>query len=172
MPRIGVVDDMTSIPGRHRLALAAWTVGTAAEIGLLIALTVDALRRPSAHSVGRVAAPLAAERALVHGVGPLIDRTRPRSRFQRPGFLSPSSSSIPSGHASNSFLAATLLSATHPAPIVFGVAAIAATSRVALRVHRVTDVAVSAITGVGLGLAMNRWFAPDETESSSHTTHH
>lgn len=157
---------MTAIDDRLRTGLVVWAVGTIAELVLLGGLAIEAVRRRDVRSVGRFAAPLAIERAVVHGVGPMLDRDRPRSRLRRPAFVSPSSSSMPSGHTSHSFLAATLLSSTRAPWIVFPLAVVASGSRGVLRVHRITEIGASAAVGVALGVAMNQWVAPEQDDAT------
>ena len=159
---VGCGDVVNGVNSNLRFGVAVWSIGTVSELVLLGFLAREAFSRRDARNVGRLAAPLAIERAVVHGLGPLLDRDRPRRRLQRPAFVSPSSSSMPSGHASNSFLAATLLSSTQPTGLVFTLATVASTSRAVLRVHRVTEVASSAAIGVVVGLAMNRMVRPSD----------
>ncbi len=62
-------------------------------------------------------------------------------------------SSFPSGHASAAFMAATLLSdRSRMKPLWYGLASIVAASRIHVRIHYASDVAV----GVGVGLALGR----------------
>ncbi len=66
----------------------------------------------------------------------------------------PHSASFPSGHASTSFAAATVIAAFHPrlrVP-VFAVAVLVALSRVYLGVHYAVDVVAGAAFGVAVGL--------------------
>lgn len=140
---------------RPGVGVAVWAVGTACELVLLAGLFNDAIRKRNPATASRLAAPIAAERLIVHGLGPLIDRDRPASRLRRPANLSPSSSSLPSGHASNAFLAATLLARRRSSLAAYLLAGAVATSRILLRVHRVSDVAISIVTGVAIGRLMN-----------------
>ena len=165
MNPIRIIDEFADRAGRRlsghgRVGIAIWLAGTACDVALLSTLAIDVARRPSTRSISRLVVPLGLERALVHGVGPLIDRDRPASRFRRPADLAPSSSSLPSGHTSNAFAASTLLAPTERTWLVTALAVGAATSRVLLRVHRVSDVVVSAAAGILAGRAMNRW-TPD-----------
>ncbi|WP_420453679.1 phosphatase PAP2 family protein [Ilumatobacter sp.] len=139
-----------------------WTVGTACEVALLGALAVEAIRRRTARSMRRLLAPVAFERLVVHGMGPVVDRNRPARRGERPANIGPSSSSMPSGHTSSPFLAASLLARGRGTGLVaFALAGVAAASRLLLRVHRPSDVALSALAGVVVGRAVVRWDGDD-----------
>jgi len=139
------------------VALGWWVTGNVVEVGLLGGLFFDAVRTRSAGSVVRAATPLVVERLMVLASNHLIDRDRPRWWWQRPGKLSPSSNSFPSGHASNASLSASLLTHRSPAPFLYGLAGLVAGSRLILRVHHPSDVVAGAVAGVALGRALNRW---------------
>jgi len=103
----------------------------------------------------RLSTALGVESALINiGVKSLFRRTRPvREEHAVHGLRKPRSSSFPSGHATSAFMAATLLSTGRPRtrPFWFALAAVVATSRVHVRIHHGSDVAVGAVVGVGLG---------------------
>jgi undecaprenyl-diphosphatase len=75
---------------------------------------------------------------------PLFGDIKPPDRF-----------SFPSGHTMNAFAINTALALQYPllAPLLLGVAASIAASRVVLGLHYVSDVVVGALLGTGIGLA-------------------
>ncbi|MGB5953060.1 MAG: phosphatase PAP2 family protein [Ornithinimicrobium sp.] len=144
------------------VALWWWASGNVVEVALLGGLFVDAVRTRSAASVVRAATPLAVERAMVFTSNQLVNRDRPNWWWQRPGKLSPSSTSFPSGHASNAFLSASLLTHRTSAPFLFGLAGLVAATRLIVRVHHPSDIAAGAVAGVAIGRALNRWAPVDD----------
>ena len=86
------------------------------------------------------------------GLKALFDRERPSMVFAEPKPLvpAPHDAAFPSGHASTSFAAATLLSYGWPrlSPIFFVLAAAIAFSRVYVGVHYPLDVLGGAVLGV------------------------
>lgn len=138
------------------VALGWWAAGNLVEVGLLGGLLVDAVRTRSAGSVVRAATPLVVERLMVLASNQLVDRDRP-GWWQRPGKLSPSSTSFPSGHASNAFLSASLLTHRAPAQYLYSLAGLVAASRLVLRVHHPSDIAAGADAGVVVGRVLNTW---------------
>lgn len=143
-------------------ALGVWAVGNAVEVGMLTALAVDGARSRSISGVVRLVAPIVVERTVVAGLNRAFDRDRPRRRWTRPGRLSPSSSSFPSGHASNAFLTATLLAENHRPVPMYALASGVTISRLVTRVHRLSDVVPSAIAGVLVGRALIRLVPLDD----------
>jgi undecaprenyl-diphosphatase len=105
----------------------------------------------------RLSACLGVESVLVNGlVKSLFRRARPVWREPRPRRLRrPRTSSFPSGHASASFCAATLLSERDRAwPLYYALAAVVAASRVHVKIHHASDT----LAGIFLGLAIGRTF--------------
>ena len=90
----------------------------------------------------------------------LVDRPRPFERYAEPQTLVPHShdASFPSGHASTSFAAATMLSLAFPplAPALLLLAAAVAFSRVYVGVHYPGDVLAGAALGALVAIALRR----------------
>ena len=108
-----------------------------------------------------LAVALGAESLLVNqGIKRLFRRPRPTiAGDPRLKVREPSTSSFPSGHASASGFAATLLTTwdgKRSAPLWWSLAAVVATSRVYVRIHHASDVVVGVVVGAGLGLAARR----------------
>ena len=75
------------------------------------------------------------------------------------GMRRPITSSFPSGHATAAFTAASILARTGRGDAAwFALAALVAGSRVYVRMHHASDVAVGAAIGLALGRATARWF--------------
>jgi undecaprenyl-diphosphatase len=89
-----------------------------------------------------------------------IGRDRPPVRFVEPEPLvtTPNSHSLPSGHSTTAFAAATVLGASFPRfrPVFYGLAALIAWSRVVVGVHYPLDVVAGALLGVAVGLLVLR----------------
>lgn len=107
----------------------------------------------------------------------LVDRPRPFDRYPEPDTLvpHPPDASFPSGHASTSFAAATMLSLAFPplAPALLVLAAAVAFSRVYVGVHYPLDVLAGAVLGalVAFGLrgairTRSRWSGRNTTAGS------
>jgi undecaprenyl-diphosphatase len=94
------------------------------------------------------------ESVLVNaGLKSLFGRRRPVAPTEHPHpFRQPLTSSFPSGHATAAFCAASLLSEDDDvAPLYYLAAVVVAASRVHVRIHHASDVAVGALIGLGLG---------------------
>ena len=91
----------------------------------------------------------------------IIARPRPFVAYDFPIIINPPMGySFPSGHSSNSFIAATVIALRHrkvaiPAYII---ATLIAFSRVYLCVHYPSDVIVGAVIGMGIGFVTVRLF--------------
>ena len=135
---------------------------TASELGdfSLVWHLVGAVRGLTSDTRARQAfgfsALIGAESLIVNqGVKRLFRRTRPTETGD-PRFpvRKPSTSSVPSGHASSAFFAATVLSAWSApiaAPAWFALAGVVGTSRAYVRIHHASDVVGGAIVGLALG---------------------
>lgn len=95
------------------------------------------------------------------GIKALFRRVRPVYEGVRPhGFRVPRTSSFPSGHATASFCAATLLAERTPwGPVLFVLAALVAFSRVYVKIHHASDVVGGVVIGLLIGLLV-RLIAP------------
>jgi undecaprenyl-diphosphatase len=89
-----------------------------------------------------------------------IGRDRPPVRFVEPEPIisTPHTHSLPSGHSTTAFAAATILGAYFPRfrPAFYVLAALIAWSRVVVGVHYPLDVLAGAVLGVVLGLLVLR----------------
>jgi undecaprenyl-diphosphatase len=92
---------------------------------------------------------------LNQGLKRLFRRTRPTERGDDRFVLrTPRTSSFPSGHASSAFFSSIVLTALLPWPLsiaCFVLAAVIATSRVAVRIHHASDVVGGIIAGSLMG---------------------
>lgn len=109
----------------------------------------------------RLAVALGVESVLVNGV---VKSWFRRARPQRQPHLvrklrQPRSSSFPSGHATSSFLAATLLGTGRRRTTKlawYGAATVVAASRIHVKIHHASDVVAGAAIGLGIGVAVKR----------------
>lgn len=113
------------------------------------------------HAAVRLGAAAGAESFLVNVVvKSFFRRTRPIAEAAHPYHLRiPLTSSFPSGHATSAFSAAVLLSDDDALwPLYYAVATIVAASRVHVRIHHASDVAVGAALGTAFGLLARRLY--------------
>jgi len=142
-------------PTLDRVFYTASELGDFSLIWHLLSTAKGITSRRGNRETARLALALAAESALVNGaVKSAFRRERPVTEGEHPhGLRQPMTSSFPSGHASAAFMAATLLSdRSRMKPLWYGLASIVAASRIHVRIHYASDVAV----GVGVGLALGR----------------
>jgi undecaprenyl-diphosphatase len=94
------------------------------------------------------------------GLKAVFDVERPSARYPQPHPLvkAPHDGSFPSGHASTSFAAATVLSFARPrwAPAFYLLALAIGFSRVYVGVHYPLDIVGGAVLGIGVATAL-RW---------------
>jgi undecaprenyl-diphosphatase len=102
----------------------------------------------------------AGSHVLVQLLKRTVARARPCDAGGRPLALVdlPDPHSFPSGHAAAATAVAVTVALAHPlaAPIVLPLAALVGYSRVALRVHHVSDVVVGVLLGLGGAIAATR----------------
>ncbi|WP_426573278.1 phosphatase PAP2 family protein [Aquihabitans sp. McL0605] len=152
-------------PLADRVFYIASQVGDFSVIWLIIA-AADGLRSDEdADASIRLGLLLLAESALVNqGIKRLVRRPRPASLEEHPHHVRlPRTSSFPSGHASSALAAAGIMSHRHPkaAPLLYGLAAIVATSRVHVKVHHASDIIAGAAIGITFAKVAERvWPAP------------
>lgn len=167
---IDVVDDRVDTWWGHRFRgrpLLDRAYYTASELGdfSLIWLLIAAANglRSDEHDLDaslRLGAALLVESLVVNqGVKRFFKRARPVEDAPRPHNLrKPSTSSFPSGHASAAFTAAGLLADRDPRarPLIYGLAAFVATSRVHVRIHHASDVVGGAVLGIAFAEVARR----------------
>lgn len=137
-------------PVADRLFYTASALGNFSLLWHLLAWA--GARSPHARrNARRVSVALFVEAALVNGpIKATFNRSRPVANHSHPHPLrQPRTSSFPSGHASAAVVAAVLLSETKRQrwPL-WGAAAVVAASRIHVRIHHASDVAVGVLVGV------------------------
>lgn len=161
----GLWEPLRSNPTLTRLFVVATRAGEHGTVWLGLAGLAAARharrgdRRRAAFGLVRFVAALSVESIVVNGVLKSITRRgRPSGGAERAdGVRMPMTSSMPSGHATSSMLAASLLSDEVESPVaraaLWSGAAAVAWSRVHVRIHHATDVGAGAI----IGLLAGRW---------------
>jgi undecaprenyl-diphosphatase len=140
-----------------RLDPVFYGLSSAADHGLLW-LSIGAVRAAVAGDPAialRLGVMMGADSALTNGpIKQSFRRVRPPLEdlaAKLPyGMHRPITSSFPSGHAASAFMAATALAGGPATPLLYGLAAMVAASRVYVRMHHASDI----IAGAALGLAM------------------
>jgi membrane-associated phospholipid phosphatase len=139
-------------PVADRVFYLASELGDFSLIWLLIAAASGVRSDEDADASIRFGLLLLAESALVNqGIKRVIRRPRPVPIDDHPHDVRlPRTSSFPSGHSSSALAAAGIIGAQHPKarPVLYGLAAVVATSRVHLKVHHVSDVIAGAAIGI------------------------
>jgi membrane-associated phospholipid phosphatase len=142
-----------------RIFYAASSLGDFSLIWLLLGALRGLRSEHDWHAAVRVGGALGLESVLVNvGIKSVFRRTRPPWQVDHPlRIRRPKTSSFPSGHATSSFCAATLLSDDDVLwPLYYAVAGLVSTSRVYVRVHHASDVIVGATLGLVLGRLIRR----------------
>ena len=140
-----------------RLDPVFYGLSSAADHGLLW-LAIGALRAARSGDPAmavRLGVIMGTDSALTNGpIKQCFRRVRPQLEHldeKLPyGMHRPITSSFPSGHAASAFTAATVLAGGPATPLLYGLAAMVAASRVYVRMHHASDI----IAGAALGLAM------------------
>ena len=147
-----------------------WVLGA---IGLAVALIGRRLGRRDLFRAGLLAVPaLVASGLLARVVKILVGRPRPGVVDQGLVHWGPSLAagynSFPSGHATAAFTLAAVLAAASPSwrPVLYGLAALIAFSRVAVDAHFVSDVVAGGLLGWAAGRAALRVAAPRESHGT------
>jgi undecaprenyl-diphosphatase len=141
--------------------LAVWLsdAGAFGIVWIALAIVLAVLYRRYT-VVGTLLLTIVVSESLSFRLREAIGRDRPPVRFVEPEPLitTPTSHSLPSGHSTTAFAAATVLGAYFPRfrPAFFALAALIAWSRVVVGVHYPLDVLAGALLGVALGLLMLR----------------
>jgi undecaprenyl-diphosphatase len=143
-----------------------YSLSSAADHSLLwvaLAAVREATGRGRRGSALRLVAVLGAESALTNGlVKSVFGRLRPALDPDLSGPLPyglrrPVTSAFPSGHATSAFTAAAFLARDDPfGPAYHVLAALVAASRIYVRLHHASDVAVGAALGIGFGRVARR----------------
>ncbi len=123
--------------------------------------TAVSVRRGDLRWAARFAAAMGLESAVTNGpLKAMFRRTRPVPETDEGplpyGMRRPITSSFPSGHATAAFTAAVLLADRRRGPW-YALAALVAGSRVYVRMHHASDVAVGAAFGIVFGHTLKRW---------------
>ena len=145
-------DRLRGNPVADRVLYTASELGNFSILWHVLAWSGAVSKRGRRHAL-RVSAALALESALVNGpVKSAFNRSRPLAEHDHPHRLrQPLTSSFPSGHASAAVVAAALLSESRRRrwPL-WAMASAVAASRVHVRIHHASDVAVGALVGAVL----------------------
>ncbi len=157
-----LLDRWRGDPVADRVFYTASALGDFGLIWIMLAL-LRALRNGPNDRRAAVRAMIATgvESVVVNiGVKSLFGRKRPVREVEHPlPFRTPVTSSFPSGHATAAFCGATLLAdGDDLGPLYFAVAVVVASSRVYVRIHHASDVAVGAAVGCLLGQIGKRAF--------------
>ena len=155
-------EHLRGIPLLDKTFYAASELGNFSLLWHIMGLSRGLVGGTAEREVVRLSAALIAESGLVNGLlKSLFHRDRPEyNDGERPHELrQPLTSSFPSGHASAAFLAAALLSNQSKYKLLwYGLAGVVATSRIHVRIHHASDVAVGAAIGLGLGQLVKKIF--------------
>jgi undecaprenyl-diphosphatase len=148
-------DHLRGNPVADRIFYGASELGDFSLVWLILGALRGLRSERDWHAAVRVGVGVGVESALVNGViKSLFRRSRPVRTYAPPLRLrQPRTSSFPSGHATSAFSAAALLSEDDALwPLYYAIAMVVATSRVYVKIHHASDVAV----GIGVGVALGR----------------
>jgi membrane-associated phospholipid phosphatase len=148
-------DRLRGNPVADRVFYGASELGDFSLVWLILGALRGLRSERDWHAAVRVGVGMGVESALVNGViKSLFRRSRPVRTYAHPLRLRrPRTSSFPSGHATSAFSAAALLSEDDALwPLYYAIAVVVATSRVYVKIHHASDVAV----GIGVGMALGR----------------
>lgn len=154
------VERIRGNPVADRVFYTASSLGDFSLIWHLLNVMLVLVGIRTGRQAVRFALAIGAESLIVNqGIKRLFRRSRPDAGQDHPHHVrTPSTSSFPSGHASSAVVAASLLSADHPAlrPLFVALAAIVATSRPYVRAHHASDIAGGALCGLVLARVLGR----------------
>ena len=146
-----------------RLDPVFYGLSSAADHGLLW-LAIGTLRATRAGDPAialRLGVIMGTDSALTNGpIKQCFRRVRPELEHLEEklpyGMHRPITSSFPSGHAASAFTVATVLAGGPATPLLFGLAAMVAASRVYVRMHHASDIIAGAALGVAMGVVARK----------------
>ena len=148
-------DRLRGNPVADRVFYSASDLGDYSLLWLILG-ALKGLRSEGNHQAAvRLGVGVAVEFVLVNAIiKSLFGRRRPSWEAERPlKVRRPRTSSFPSGHATSAFASATLLAEDDPLwPLYYLAAVVVASSRVYVKLHHASDVAV----GIAIGLVLGR----------------
>jgi undecaprenyl-diphosphatase len=163
-------DSLRGNPVADRVFYTASSLGEFGLVWVMLALVRWLRGRPGDQRAAiRAIVSVGIESIFVNaGLKTIFARPRPLRVVEHPfPFRQPLTSSFPSGHATSSFCAATLLSEDEPlGPVYFAIGTVISASRVYTKIHHASDVLGGMVIGTCVGLAIRR-LAPLRSKRAS-----